>query len=129
MVAKSGEVRNFEISRRHYFENGRIIRSDWIARDITDSLRLERKLKEYLQQLEKKVDERTVSLEYANRQLSALTKASSKFTKILYENKLLEEAPKILTRSLDFDRAYLFLGNVDSLHIHSSFCIRNRKSG
>jgi PAS domain S-box-containing protein len=52
MVSKSGEVRDIEIRRRLAFENGRIIRNDGIARDITERKKLETQLKLKADQLE-----------------------------------------------------------------------------
>jgi PAS domain S-box-containing protein len=51
MISKTGEVKNFEVSRRIIFENGRFIRNDGIARDITNRVSLEHKLQEYSQAL------------------------------------------------------------------------------
>jgi PAS domain S-box-containing protein len=53
MVAKTGEVKHFEISRKLIMEDGRIIRSDGTVRDITQRIQLENKLKEYHQEIEK----------------------------------------------------------------------------
>ncbi len=47
MVDKKGEIKHFEIIRRMVLKNGRIIRSDGIAREITNRVLLEEKLKEY----------------------------------------------------------------------------------
>ncbi len=51
MISKAGEVKNFEVSRRVIFESGRFIRSDGIARDVTNRVSLEHKLQEYSQAL------------------------------------------------------------------------------
>ncbi len=51
MISKTGEVKNFEVSRRVIFENGRFVRNDGIARDITNRVSLEHKLQEYSQAL------------------------------------------------------------------------------
>lgn len=51
IITKTGEVRHFEISRQTVEENGQIIRSDGIGRDITHKVILEEKLKEYSQAL------------------------------------------------------------------------------
>lgn len=51
MVSKTGKIKHFEISRRMVVENGQIIRSDGIARDVTQRVELEQKLQEYSQEL------------------------------------------------------------------------------
>ena len=108
MISKAGEVKDFEISRKLYFEKNKVVRSDGIARDITERKRLERELKEYSEELEKRVEERTEKLEYAKGQLEALNIVSNKFAQIFDENILLREIPKLLTESLDFDRVALY---------------------
>ncbi|UCE67522.1 MAG: PAS domain S-box protein, partial [Candidatus Zixiibacteriota bacterium] len=109
LISESGDYRNFEISRRLVFENGKIIRNDGIARDVTERKILERQLKEYSRDLEKKVDERTYRLEYSARQLEALNKLSNRLTRIHDENRLLDKIPEFLGNTLDFDRAIFFL--------------------
>ena len=47
MVAKHGEIKHFEIKRKMVVENGRVVRNDGIARDITHRILLEQRLKEY----------------------------------------------------------------------------------
>ena len=107
MVSKKGEARHFEISQRWVIENSEAVRADGIARDVTERIELENKLKEYSQHLERKVQQRTESLEYANRQLSALNAVSDKVNKIFDQEKLFDQIPTLLTGALDFDRAYL----------------------
>ncbi|MGB6865357.1 MAG: response regulator, partial [Candidatus Aminicenantaceae bacterium] len=51
MVSKTGKIKHFEISRRMVVENGKIIRNDGIARDVTHRVELEQKLQEYSQEL------------------------------------------------------------------------------
>ncbi|UCC81077.1 MAG: PAS domain S-box protein [Candidatus Zixiibacteriota bacterium] len=109
LLSKSGDYRDFEISRRLVFENGKIIRNDGIARDITERKILEQQLKEYSRDLEKKVDERTSRLEYSARQLEALNRLSNRLTRIRDENRLLDKIPEFLSKTLDFDRAIFFL--------------------
>lgn len=109
MISKSGEVKDFEIRRRLVFESGRAIRSDGIARDITERKKLEAKLKEYSHGLEKMVEERTSRLEYSNRQLEALSELSDRLSRIFNEEELFDEIPELLTHTLDFDRAFLVL--------------------
>ncbi len=119
MLSKTGEARHFEISQRWILDNGRAVRADGIARDITERIELENKLKEYSQHLEKMVQQRTESLEYANRQLSALNAVSDKVNKILDEEKLFDKVPTLLTRALDFDRAYLVFKSDGRLFVRS----------
>ncbi|TDI88599.1 MAG: PAS domain S-box protein, partial [Caldithrix sp.] len=76
-------------------------------------------LERYSQKLEKRVEERTGRLEYANRQLIALNEVSNKFSSIYSEKELLKEAPKLLCKSLDFDRATLFLDKKGRLALYS----------
>jgi PAS domain S-box-containing protein len=47
MVTKKGETKHFEIRRKMAVENGRMVRNDGIARDITHRIILEQRLKEY----------------------------------------------------------------------------------
>ncbi len=119
MISKAGEVRNFEVSRRLIVEAGRIVRIDGIARDDTERVKLQSKLEEYSQKLEEMVADRTESLEYANRQLSALNKVSNEFSKIFDEEELFDSVSTLLTRTLDFDRAYLVLARDKGLYIRS----------
>jgi PAS domain S-box-containing protein len=109
MVTRDGEVRHFEVSGKPIFENGRMVRHDGIVRDITLRREMQQKLKLYSQELERMVKERTEKLEFATQQLSALNEVSNRFTQIFNEQELLDEVPKLLTRSLDFDRCYLTL--------------------
>ncbi|MCP4583609.1 MAG: PAS domain S-box protein [candidate division Zixibacteria bacterium] len=127
MVTKKGDVKHFEVSRKLVVENGKIVRIDGIARDISDRLALQNKLKEYSHQLEDKVRERTQSLEYANLQLSALNIVSTKFSRIYDQEKLYDEIPKMLTTSLDFDRAYLVIEDEGRLNVRS-WCCRSKST-
>ncbi len=86
-----------------------MVRHDGIVRDITLRREMQQKLKLYSQELERMVKERTEKLEFATQQLSALNEVSNRFTQIFSEQELLDEVPKLLTRSLDFDRGYLVL--------------------
>ncbi|UCF04701.1 MAG: PAS domain S-box protein [bacterium] len=119
MLSKSGAVRHYEISRKMVFENGRLVRNDGIARDVTERVELEEKLREYSQQLERMVAERTEDCEYVNRQLSSLNMVSNRFSTIFSEEQLFDEIPTLLTTSLDFDRAYLLLPRGHSLYVRS----------
>jgi len=121
MVSKSGEAKHFEVNRRLVFENGKPIRQDGIAREITKRVELKQELQKYSQELEKLVVERTQKLEYAARQLAALNAVSNLFTKIYDEDELLEAVPELLTHSLDFDRAVLSMEHEGELRLRS-FC-------
>jgi len=120
LLSKSGEYRDFEISRRLIFENGKVIRNDGIARDVTERKILEQQLKEYSRDLEKKVDERTSRLEYSTRQLEALNKLSHRLTRIHDESRLMDKIPEFLSKTLDFDRAIFFLKGKKGFELRSS---------
>ncbi len=121
MVSKSGVVRHFEVTGKFTYERGRVVRSDGIARDITKRKALEQQLKEYSQHLESMVEERTERLEYANRQLTALNTVASRFSSVQDEERFFDEVPKQLTRTLDFDRAYLLFPHDGGFKVRS-FC-------
>ena len=127
MVTKSGEVKHFEVNRRLVFENGKVVRQDGIARDVSERKRLAKELRNYSQGLEELVEERTCKLEYATRQLAALNAVSNRFTQIYDEDKLLEEVPELLTQTLDFDRAMLLLEDDGEL-VFRSYCQIGRAS-
>ncbi len=122
MLCKSGKTRYFEANRRLIFENGKVIRQDGIARDITKRKQLEQELQQHSEQLEKKVNERTEKLEYTMRQLTALNTASNRFTQIFDENELMDEIPELLTHTLDFDRAFFILEDQGKLTLRS-YCL------
>ena len=84
-------------------------RHDGIVRDITLRREMQQKLKLYSQELERMVKERTERLEFATQQLAALNEVSNRFTQIFSEQEFLDEVPKLLTRSLDFDAGYFVL--------------------
>ncbi|MFZ0391575.1 MAG: PAS domain S-box protein, partial [Calditrichia bacterium] len=44
MVTKEGKLKDFEISRQLFFEDGEVVRNDGIARDITERKQMEQKL-------------------------------------------------------------------------------------
>jgi PAS domain S-box-containing protein len=121
MVSKGGVVRHFEVTGKFIFERGRVVRSDGIARDITERKALEQQLKEYSQHLEAMVKERTERLEYANRQLSALNAVAGRFSSVHDEERFFDEVPTQLTRTLDFDRAYLLFPEDGRFKVRS-FC-------
>ncbi len=52
MITRSGDVKHFEVSRKLVFEKGRVVRFDGTARDITESMYLEKQLEEYSRDLE-----------------------------------------------------------------------------
>ncbi len=51
MVTKAGRTKHFEIRRKIALKNGRMVRNDGVARDITHRVNLEEKLKKYHQQM------------------------------------------------------------------------------
>lgn len=53
MVAKTGEIKHFEIRRKMVFENGRLIRNDGVARNVSHRMILEQKLKKYHEEMAK----------------------------------------------------------------------------
>jgi PAS domain S-box-containing protein len=56
MLTKSGESRHYEISGRDVLENGRIVRADGIARDITERKRFEKELERSRDELQAIMD-------------------------------------------------------------------------
>ncbi|MFQ5649463.1 MAG: PAS domain S-box protein [bacterium] len=65
MICKSGKTRHFEVNRRLIFENGKVVRQDGIARDITKRKELEQELRKKTRESEKN----TYSLARANIEL------------------------------------------------------------
>lgn len=122
MVSKSGQVKEFEVNRRLIFENGRVLRQDGIAREVTKRNVLKKELQKHSKDLEKLVEHRTQSLEYATRQLAALNAVSNRFTQIYDDDELMEKVPELLTYTLDFDRASLMLAQNGKLEMRS-FCM------
>jgi len=53
MNTKSGKTKHFEIRRKMVLKDGRMIRNDGIAREITHAVQLEEKLKQYHQDMAK----------------------------------------------------------------------------
>ena len=51
MNTKSGRTKHFEIRRKMVLKDGKMIRNDGIARDITHAVQLEEKLKQYHQDM------------------------------------------------------------------------------
>lgn len=117
-VTKSGRIREFEVNRRLVFDDdGKHVRTDGVARDITERVKLERELDDYRRELETKVEERTASLKISNRQLEALNEVSQELSRFTDEALLFEAVPKLLTQSLDFDRAGLMLAGREGLQL------------
>jgi PAS domain S-box-containing protein len=56
MLSKSGEVRHFEIRGRTIVEEGRFVRGDGVARDITERVTFERKLEQSRDELQAIMD-------------------------------------------------------------------------
>ncbi|MCP4634245.1 MAG: PAS domain S-box protein, partial [candidate division Zixibacteria bacterium] len=123
MLTKSGEIKHFEIHGRSIVEDGKYIRNDGIARDITERKLLTDRLREYSEGLEKKVRERTTRLEIISNQLASLNAVSNIFTRLNDEDELFDEVPELLTHSLDFDRATLFIEEDGALKLRS-FCFK-----
>ncbi len=59
MMTKSGQPRHFEVRGKIITENGKAVKQDGIARDVTERKHYELKLKKYSHELEKMVKERT----------------------------------------------------------------------
>lgn len=80
MVAKTGKVKHFEINRTLIKKEGRIIRNDGIARDVTRRVLLEQKLQDYSQELidanmkmldvQEKLEKKNTELEKVLKELS-----------------------------------------------------------
>ncbi|HXV62771.1 MAG TPA: GAF domain-containing protein, partial [Vicinamibacteria bacterium] len=90
-----------------------------VCRFLTRPVRtteLELALHQALQQPARRDLER---LEFANRQLAALNDVSNRFSRIRDERELLDEVPRLLTESLEFDRGILLL------HQDGSFSVRS----
>jgi PAS domain S-box-containing protein len=122
MPSTTGEIKFFELKQNVTRENGKVIKIGGIAREITERKKFEEELKRQSQKLEENVRERTKSLEYANRQLASLNSVTSIFSQINDEDKLLDEVPELLTHTLDFERAFLYLKENQDL-ILRSYCL------
>ena len=72
MISKQGEVKHFEVNRRLVFEEGRVIRNDGVARDITERKKMEDELKQNALHLQEMVRE----LEKSKSQFEAVFDAS-----------------------------------------------------
>jgi len=102
MMTKSGQPRRFKIKDTGLFENGQFIGNQGVAIDLTAE-------KDYSSELEVQVGERTSELEYANEQLSALSRISHELREVGSEDELYDLLPRKLCEALDFDRANLML--------------------
>ena len=71
--------------------------------------KLQEEIHKYASDLEEMVKKRTEKLDYANKQLTALNKLSSRLSKFRNEDKLIVKVPELLTKSLDFDGSLLLL--------------------
>lgn len=80
MLTKGGQAKHFEIRRKLVLEEGRLIRSDGIARDITHRVNLEEKLRNYhedmaetnlnLLEVQQKLEEKNTEMEKLLEELS-----------------------------------------------------------
>ncbi len=69
MISKSGEAKQLETSRRMVVENGRVVRSDGIARDITSEFALRQQFQRRTDELEqqaRELEHKTIELARAN---------------------------------------------------------------
>ena len=89
--------------------------------------KLEKEVQSYSYMLKNTIKERTEKLKYANRQLSALNKLSSRLSRFHDEEKLLDNVPHFLTRSLDFDRSLLLLEQDGKLVLRSFKLLHDSK--
>ncbi len=53
MITKSGKIKHFEVRRKLALKDGRMIRNDGIAREISQTIQLEKKLKLYHEDMAK----------------------------------------------------------------------------
>lgn len=119
MLTKTGESKNFEVRARSIVKNGTVVKSDGIARDMTEKKRLENELGKYVDGLEKIVARRTESLEFANRQLVSLNVISNIFAQTLEEEELIKKATELLIHYLEFQCSMLFVAENDRLKLKS----------
>ena len=98
MTTKSGEVKYFEVKGRYLVKDGKVYKSDGIARDVTKRKRLEDKLKKYSSGLEQKTQElekQTYLLANANVDLLAIQE------QLEQKNEQMEALLKELQKSRD----------------------------
>ena len=75
MIAKSGETKQIETSRKMVVENGRVVRSDGIARDITSEFALRQQFQlrtDELEQQTRQFEQKTMELARANIEMLAI---------------------------------------------------------
>ena len=75
MIAKSGETKQIETSRRMVVENGRVVRSDGIARDISSEFALRQQFQLRTDELEQQTilfEQKTMELARANIKMLAI---------------------------------------------------------
>ena len=75
MIAKSGETKQIETSRKMVVENGRVVRSDGIARDITSEFALRQQFQLRTDELEQQTrlfEQKTMDLARANIKMLAI---------------------------------------------------------
>ncbi|MCH7946729.1 MAG: PAS domain S-box protein [candidate division Zixibacteria bacterium] len=75
MISKSGETKQLETSRKMVVENGRVVRSDGIARDITSEFALRQQFQHRTDELEqqtRELEQKTLELARANIDLLAM---------------------------------------------------------
>ncbi|MCH7690780.1 MAG: PAS domain S-box protein [candidate division Zixibacteria bacterium] len=75
MIAKSGETKQIETSRKMVVENGRVVRSDGIARDITSEFALRQQFQLRTDELEQQTrlfEQKTMELARANIKMLAI---------------------------------------------------------
>ena len=75
MIAKSGETKQIETSRKMVVENGRVVRSDGIARDITSEFALRQQFQRRTDELEqqtRELEHKSIELARANIDMLAI---------------------------------------------------------
>ena len=75
MIAKSGETKQIETSRKMVVENGRVVRSDGIARDISSEFALRQQFQRRTDELEQQTrefEQKTLELARANIDMLAI---------------------------------------------------------
>ena len=98
MTTKSGEVKYFEVKGRYLVKDGKVYKSDGIARDVTQRRRLEDDLKKYSSGLEQKtreLEKQTYLLANANIDLLAIQE------QLEQKNEQMEALLKELQKSRD----------------------------
>ncbi|MEE4311043.1 MAG: PAS domain S-box protein [candidate division KSB1 bacterium] len=111
MVSKEGRVKHIESNRQLYFENGKVIRSDGILRDVSERIKLEKqieerseslgRLNEDLDQKAKELEKKTYLLANANVELLSIQEQLEE------KNAEMESLLQELTRERNFISAVL----------------------